>query len=97
MTTRLREEIANLKAVLEVSVEPMQRALDRMTDAQARGGWNGMIDATMRRIEATKDYAKLQGIQMALERMLKDMGSEGAPARVARLKQLLVIVKDKLD
>lgn len=68
---------------------------------------NGMVDATLRRIEATEDYSKLMGIQRALERMIKDMESSAenrpgsglnrVPARVARLKQLLVVLKDKMS
>lgn len=39
--SKLREEIANLKAVLEVSAEPVQRAMDRMNAAMDRCGWQG--------------------------------------------------------
>jgi hypothetical protein len=104
--TKLREEITALQAVLEVSSEPVQRAMDRMVAAMERGGWQGMVDATLRRIEATKDYSKLVGIKLAVERMIKDTESSGenkpgsmlnrAPARVRQLKQLLAVLQDKM-
>jgi hypothetical protein len=70
----------------------MQRALDRMTDAKDRGGWSEMIAATMRRIEATKDWGKLRGIKSALEMMVS---REQSASRKRELQQLLTVLSSK--
>ena len=95
-TTKLREEITALQAVLEVSSDPTQRARDRMNDARARGGFQGMIDATLRRIEATKDYSKLIGIRRVVEQMIKEVSADASPGRTRQLQQLLAVLNDKM-
>lgn len=49
---------------------PRELALRRMQDALARGGVAGMIGATRRRIDATKNLTKLAGISMAIQEVL---------------------------
>jgi len=94
--SKLGEEIASLQAVLEVSSDPTQRARDRMNDAEGRGGFQGMIDATLRRIEATKDYSKLIGIRRAVEQKIQTVAAGSSPGRVRQLEQLLTVLKSKM-
>lgn len=63
--------LAGLRAASE---EPVALAVQRMEDAQARSGVEGMIKATATRLKATKDPSKALGIAKAIERYLSDNG-----------------------
>lgn len=85
MFTLVQEDIRTMRAagtptwmlekLASVSKEPVQRALDRMADAFERGGAGELIKATAQRVKKTKDSDKLQGIVMALEKVIVSAAS----------------------
>jgi hypothetical protein len=62
--------------------EPMARAMVRIADAYDRGGEFEALQATVRRIDATKDQGKKEGIVAALKAIQK---AEGFPKNMASL------------
>jgi len=65
--------------------EPMARALIRIADAYGRGGEFEALQATIRRIDATKDQFKKEGIVDALKAILKNGGTKGLSAAGEKL------------
>jgi hypothetical protein len=65
------EDKAPNQSKSEPSKEPVQRALDRMSDAKAKGGVAGMIKDTATRIKMTKDQGKLNGIAQAIQHLVQ--------------------------
>ena len=57
--------------------EPVTRALIRISDAYGRGGEFEALQATIRRIDATKDQFKKLGIVDALKDILRNNGTKG--------------------
>lgn len=82
----------------DVSSDPYDRARERMLDAQDRGGWSGMIDATLRRVKATADRDKLRGIIDVATDMKKRLDSSDAnqARRAKQLDSVIAAAKRKL-
>jgi len=83
-----------------VSSEPVQRAVERMEDARTRGGVDGMIKATARRVMAMTDASKLRGIELAIEYMI-DAGADDfqdfTPEQVRLLHAVAQTAKEKIN
>jgi len=83
-----------------VSSEPVQRAVERMEDARTRGGVDGMIKATARRVMAMKDASKLKAIELAVEYMI-DAGTDNfedfTSEQVSALRNIVKSAKEKVN
>jgi len=69
----------------EVSSHPVLRAKERMVDAHRRGGLEELIKATEKRIKATKDRDKLEGIAAALAELAAHGLQADAKDRITKL------------
>jgi len=74
--------------LVELSSEPVSRAKERMADAFKRGGTTELIKATEKRIKATKDPAKRDGISQAIKDVIYDQTYNLTPAEEAQLRAL---------
>lgn len=83
-----------------VSSEPVQRAVERMEDAKARGGIDGMISATARRVKAMTDVSKLKAMELAIEYVI-DAGTDEfedlTPEQVKALRSIIKMAKEKVN
>jgi len=71
-----------------VSSEPVQRALDRMADAKDRGGIDGMVKDTAKRLKATKDADKILGLITAIEKIIVGDQEGMKPEQVKALRMI---------
>lgn len=71
---------------IAMSKEPVSRALERMYDAEKRGGIDGMIKATAARAKATKDAAKREGIIEAIDIVIAHDGHKMSHSQIDALK-----------
>ena len=71
-----------------VSSEPVQRALDRMADAKDRGGIDGMVKDTAKRLKATKDADKILGLITAIEKVIVGDQEGMKPEQVKALRMI---------
>ena len=71
-----------------VSSEPVQRALDRMADAKDRGGIDGMVKDTAKRLKATKDADKILGLITAIEKIIVGDEKGMKPEQVKALRAI---------
>jgi len=71
-----------------VSSEPVQRALDRMADAKDRGGIDGMVKDTAKRLKATKDADKILGLITAIEKIIVGDQEGMKPEQVKALRSI---------
>lgn len=71
----LREALKDIRAMLEgtAPAEPTARAKQRMDDAAKRGGIDGMLKATLSRIDATTDSDKLAGIVAYVDDLVAEL------------------------
>lgn len=92
---QLRPKLDQLREwlIAELSNEPVARAAERMAAARERGGIDGMIKATAKRVKATKDYGKLQGIAAAIDQFLADEEDTLSQSQI----QALILVKRSID
>lgn len=92
MATQLSSTI---KAITEISAEPVARAKERMAAALKRGGTGELVSATEKRLKATSDAGKLQGIADAVDSLIKDWPMLFAPEDRKRLEALRDAAKKK--
>lgn len=74
-TRTLLEVLKDLRAKLEgtAPAEPVARAKQRMDDAAKRGGLDGMLKDTLKRIDATTDSDKLAGIVSYVDDLVSEL------------------------
>lgn len=77
----------------EVSDHPVLRAKERMVAAHERGGFDAMMKATEKRIKATKDMGKLEGMLAALKELAEH---PVGPEAKKKLTELLAKVEAKI-
>lgn len=89
-----KQSLLYLSKILdEVSAHPVLRAKERMVAAHQRGGFEGLISATEKRIKATKDRDKLEGIEAALRELA---AHDVDPEAKQKLNKLLAKVSEKM-
>ena len=86
-----RQDPAQAYDILEriaVSKEPVSRALDRMYDAEKRGGIEGLIKATALRAKATKDAGKRAGLVEAIDIVIDHDGHKMSKDQIQALRKI---------
>jgi len=80
-----------------VASEPVQRALDRMEDAKTRGGIDGMIAATARRVKAMNTPEKLRAMEIAVESFITSDEDGLTMQQVRQLRQIAQDARTKIN
>jgi len=73
---------------LAMSSNPVNRALERMRDAEKRGGIDALIKATALRARATSDAGKLEGIIKAIDIVIDQDGHRMTHDQIQALHQI---------
>lgn len=73
-TKLLIEALKEIRALLEGPPgEPVARAKTRMDDAAKRGGLDGMVKDTLKRVNATTEKDKLDGIVKYVDELVAEL------------------------
>jgi len=80
-----------------VASEPVQRALDRMEDVKVRGGIDGMIAATARRVKAMNTPEKLRAMEIAVESFITADTDGLTMQQVRQLRQIAQDARAKIN